>query len=85
MSEAMILAAVRAAIREETGDSQTYIGPTTTAADISGWDSLAHGRIMMAIEGKLNFTVDIDRTYGLQNVGELLRLVYEAKHRDAER
>ena len=42
----------RAAIAEETGVAADSITAETTAADVEGWDSLAHVRIMLNIEAR---------------------------------
>ncbi|WP_416898113.1 MAG: acyl carrier protein [Minwuia sp.] len=66
---------VTAAIAEETGAAADSIGPGTTAADVPGWDSLAHVRIMMNIEARAGAAVDIDASYTVETVGELVELL----------
>lgn len=63
---------VRAAIVEETGVSAESISLDTTAADVEGWDSLAHVRIMLNIEARAGQPVDIDASYAASTVGELI-------------
>jgi acyl carrier protein len=66
---------VRAAIAEETGISGETITRDTTAADVEGWDSLAHVRIMLNIEARAGQSVDIDASYGASTVGELIDIL----------
>jgi acyl carrier protein len=65
----------RAAIAEETGASAEGISLDTTAADVEGWDSLAHVRIMLNIEARAGQPVDIDASYAVATVGELIDLL----------
>lgn len=66
---------VSAAIAEETGVAADSIGMDTTAADVEGWDSLAHVRIMLNIEARAGQPVDIDASYAASTVGELIDIL----------
>lgn len=66
---------VRAAIAEETGVAGDSISSDTTAADVEGWDSLAHVRIMLNIEARAGQPVDIDASYAASTVGELIDIL----------
>ena len=61
-------------IRREVGASDVPIDSQTAAADVPGWDSLAHTRIIMAAEAELGVVVDVDMTYRARNIGELADL-----------
>lgn len=63
------------AVAEETGAPAESVTPEATAADIPGWDSLAHMRIMLNLEARAGRTVDIDATYAAGTVGELAGLL----------
>jgi acyl carrier protein len=78
MNADQAMQAIITAIRTETGDVQAQIDATTAADDVEGWDSLSHVRIVMRIEAILGLTIDMDRSYGAANVGELLALVLES-------
>lgn len=43
----------------------------TTAADIDGWDSIAHIRLMIAIEGEFSVKFDVGEFQEYRNVGDL--------------
>lgn len=78
MTDAEILAAIEKAVRSETGDEGAIVSAETTAADVAGWDSLAHGRIMLTLEVELGIRIDIEKTYTATNVGELVSIVGSA-------
>ena len=66
---------VTAAVAEETGAPADSITADTTASDVPGWDSLAHVRIMLNIEARAGEPVDIDASYTVATVGELVDLL----------
>lgn len=78
MTDEQVFSVIKEAIRSETGDMTTDITLKTTALDVSGWDSLAHGRIVMMIEVALSVRIDVDATYRAANVGDLLAIVRQA-------
>jgi acyl carrier protein len=49
--------------------------PTTTAADIKGWDSFAHIQFMMRIEDEFGFRFKTAEITGVRNVGELVERI----------
>jgi acyl carrier protein len=44
----------------------------TTASDVDGWDSLAHIRLMIAIEGAFSIKFDVGEFQEYRNVGDLV-------------
>jgi len=60
------------AIREETDAFDVVITDATTAADVPGWDSMAHVRIVMNAENRLGKKFTIAATYEARNVAELV-------------
>jgi acyl carrier protein len=78
MTDADILDAIRRAVRTETGDDRGLVNAETRAADVPGWDSLAHGRIMLMIEIELSVRIDIEKTYTATRVGELIPIIRAA-------
>jgi acyl carrier protein len=52
---------------------------TTSADDVDGWDSLAHARLIMAIEDRLNVRFPGDKLFELNCVGDLVNLVDDVK------
>jgi len=47
----------------------------TTADDVDGWDSLAHARLILAVEEKYGVTLPADRLFDLDDVGMLYDLL----------
>lgn len=78
MTDAELLNALQRAVRSETGDDTVVVSVETTAAEVPGWDSLAHGRIMLTLEVELGARIDIERTYSATNIGELLPILRAA-------
>lgn len=71
MSDAM-LRLIAEIVAEETGARRARrVTRATRAAQVPGWDSLLHGRIVLALEDRLGVTIDIDRTYECRDVGGL--------------
>ena len=65
---------VKNSISLETGHSG-LIEDNHASSDISGWDSIAHIRIMYRIELDLEIEIDLRKTYSASTVGELVQLV----------
>ena len=52
-----------------------FLTKETTADQVDGWDSLAHVRIVIAIEQVFGIRFDTAEVAGLTNVGDLLNLI----------
>ncbi len=52
-------------------DDTIVLTPETTAADIDGWDSVAHVNLIVAIEARLGVKFKTSEVEGLHNVGQL--------------
>jgi acyl carrier protein len=48
---------------------------TTAAKDVDGWDSLAHIRLVVAIERALDMRFSASEISDLENVGEMCELI----------
>lgn len=48
---------------------------STSSADIDGWDSLSHSLLILAVEEEFGIDLPLDKTFELQNVGELVDLL----------
>lgn len=59
-------------IREEFEDDTIVVSETTTAADIKGWDSLAHLSLMHEVEHEFGIKFTMGEIQGFKNVGEVL-------------
>jgi acyl carrier protein len=47
----------------------------TTAEDVDGWDSLAHARLILALEERFGVEFPAARLFDLKNIGELIELI----------
>lgn len=56
-------------------DDTLVLRPDMTARDVDGWDSLAHVRLLLAIERKFHIRFSAPEVGGLQSVGDLLTLI----------
>ncbi len=64
--------------REVFQDPRIVVGPTTTAADIAGWDSLMHVTLLLHVEREFGIRFNTTQVATLKNVGQLIELI-EAK------
>ena len=55
------------------------IDENTTSADVEGWDSLAHIRLIVSIERALKIRFAAAEIATLANVGELARVILHKK------
>jgi len=53
-----------------------------TAEDVDGWDSLAHGMLMIRVEKACNVRLQGDIVGSLQNVGDIVHEIQKAKGTD---
>lgn len=67
-----MLEQVNEVFREVFDESDLTIARETTAADIEGWDSLMHVRLMIAIEKAFRVRFSSSEVASLNNVGELI-------------
>lgn len=56
-------------------DDDLIITNFTTAKDINGWDSLAHIRLIVAIEKSFQIRFSANEISKLENVGEMVDLI----------
>jgi acyl carrier protein len=62
-----LLAIIRETFEDDTIDLQRE----TTAADVLGWDSVAHVQLVIAVEEQFGIRLTTGEAAGLANVGEL--------------
>ncbi len=70
--------------REVFDDDSIVLTPETTAADIEGWDSMAHVGLMVAVESRMNVRFKSSELEAMHNVGQLAdvlqqKLAHQAK------
>ena len=72
---------VAAVIRNYFGQPDLKLTPESAAADVRGWDSLAHASLMIEIEKHFDIEFDLEEIMGFENVGEVAETV--SKHQAA--
>lgn len=60
-------------------NDELVIDQNTTSADVEGWDSLAHIRLIVSIERALNIRFAASEVATLANVGELARVILQKR------
>jgi acyl carrier protein len=58
-------------VKDVLGDDDLALDEATVAADVPGWDSLAHINIMVAVEGEFGVMFTSEQLGRFQNLGEL--------------
>lgn len=61
----------------EFNDEDSIILDETTSDDIEEWDSVENIYLIDAIEERFGITLQIEETSKLNNVGELVDMIYE--------
>jgi acyl carrier protein len=75
MDQDAVMATLSDLIQDVFNDPDLAIGPTTSAADIAGWDSMTHITLIVAIEQAFGIRFRTSEMDGLHDVGELAALV----------
>jgi acyl carrier protein len=70
-----ILAQISEIIADVLDQPDLKVTPTTTAADVEGWDSFNHINIILAIESRFGIKINTAEIEELHSVGELAALV----------
>jgi acyl carrier protein len=64
-----------AVFRDVFDDDSVTPAATTTAADIPDWDSLAHIRLIVAVEKAFSVRFSAAEAGGMKNVGEFVEMI----------
>jgi acyl carrier protein len=75
VNEAEIYAGLTTAFHDVFDDDDIVLSPNMAAPDVSGWDSLAHIRLMLTVERKFKLKFSASEVANLKNVGELVGLI----------
>jgi acyl carrier protein len=67
--------------RDIFADDELNVSDSTTAADVPGWDSLAHINLMFAIEAEFDVQFTDDQLSGFKDVGELRQFLRDHTQR----
>jgi acyl carrier protein len=72
MEKKELLEQVTQVFRDVLEDDTIQLTENTAAADVAGWDSLAHIQLVVAIEKHFNIRFTSTELLEWQNVGEML-------------
>jgi acyl carrier protein len=72
MEKKELLEQVTQVFRDVLEDDTIQLTENTAAADVAGWDSLAHIQLVVAIEKHFNVRFTSTELLEWQNVGEML-------------
>lgn len=67
----MLDARLKEIVQDVLGDEDLELGERTTAADVPGWDSLAHINIMVAVEAEYGVHFSSDELGRFRDLGAL--------------
>jgi acyl carrier protein len=74
-SEDAVLGRVRRVLADVFGDDEIVVKPSTTAADVEGWDSVTNIMVLVALEREFGIRFNTGEMAGLANVGQLVALI----------
>ena len=60
-------------------DESLHVTDETTAADVDGWDSLAHTDLMASVERAFGIRFSMGEITRMKNVGEMADLILEKR------
>ena len=75
MTEAQIYKKLTEVFRDVFDDEDIVPTAQTTAADVDGWDSLAHIRLILTVEKAFGVKFAASDVAGMKNVGEFVHLI----------
>lgn len=75
MQHVEVLEQVQAIIRTELEDESIRITDATVMDDVPGWDSVAHIRIVVAVESRFGILLDPGEYMEIADVGEMVNSV----------
>ncbi len=75
MSETEIYARLNDVFRDVFDDYEIVISPETTAADVDGWDSLNHIRLILSVSREFGIQFSASEVANFKNVGDLVTAI----------
>ena len=75
MSEDAIWKRLRKVVVEVFDDDEVLLEPSTTAADVDGWDSISNIELMIALEQEFRIRFNTGEMAALANVGQLVERI----------
>lgn len=75
LSRESVLSQVCGVLEDVLDQDGLLISDNTTAAEIEGWDSLTHIRLMVTVEAAFGIKFSTAEVAGLESVGQLVDLI----------
>jgi len=75
MSDAQIIEDLQPVFADILDAPGLRLTRTTTAADVEGWDSLAHINLVVAVEKRYKIKFALGELQDLKNVGDMVDLI----------
>lgn len=75
MTESEVLTQLQPMFRDVFDDDELVLTPETSAADVEGWDSLAHVSLVVAAEQRFGVKFRTAELESLRNVGHFAELI----------
>lgn len=75
MAQEATFAKLTEVLRDVFDDDTIVATPQLTAADVPGWDSFAHLRVIFTVEKTFGVSFSASQMSSLKNVGELADLI----------
>lgn len=66
--------------RNVFNNNDLTLSPSTTSGDVNGWDSLAHIKLIVAIEKSFGVRFTASEISDLENVGHIADLVHRKQN-----
>ena len=75
MTRDAILVKIRDTLADVLDQDALQLSETTTADDVTDWDSINHVKLLIALESEFGIRFETDEVGGLGNVGELVGVI----------
>jgi acyl carrier protein len=70
-----ILQRVQRVVESVFGDVGVVLQPSTTAAEVDGWDSVSNIEVLVALEREFGIRFHTGEMAGLENIGQLVERI----------
>ena len=74
MKDKEALDLITSVVRDVLDNDEIVLSPSSTPADVKGWDSVAHVNIVITVERKLGRTFTTEQIESLQSVADFIRV-----------
>ena len=75
MTDDQIMAELTEVFHDLFANGSIVLTPQTTAKDVSGWDSIKHISLIVAIEDRFDVKIQTAQIESLANVGDLVGVI----------